>query len=162
MRLEEALDLGDAPDALRTALFGLARIGLFEEQATTLDEDGHLSAPDIFFSQNYEEAQRSAGAWRRVRDVLDEWREACPPENRSVFDTLADNTLPREGERHYDAFHAIQGDGKEYAAISRLYLISKCGLALEYADMMLDGVTFERDGRVRSSQAPNTEDLWGF
>lgn len=161
MLLDQPLDLGSAPDALRTALYTFARIGLDAGTDTSLDEDGHFADPTVGYHPEIEKLQEAAGAWRHVRETLDKWRAQCPPENIGVFDSAADALLPRDGERHWDAFHLIQGTGEEYRAMSRLYLISVQGIADEYADMMLDGVVFTVNGRI-ASVVEQSEDPWEF
>lgn len=161
MLLDQPLDLGSAPGALRTALYTFARIGLDAGTDTSLDEDGHFADPSVGDHPEVEKLQEAAGAWRHVRETFDKWRAQCPPENIEAFDATAEELLPRDGDGHWDAFHLIQGTGEEYRALSRLYLISVQGIASEYADMMLGGVTFASDGRITSS-VQKTEDPWEF
>ena len=160
MQLDRPLDLGSIPDALRTALYTFARLNLTDAD-TTVDENGHLAAPESFSHPEYDKLEEAAGAWRAVRETLDKWRAQCPPENLAAFDALTDEVLPREGSRHYDAFHLIRGTGEEYRVLSRLYLISVQGIAGEYASMMLDGVSFASDGRITSAPE-KTDDPWEF
>lgn len=161
MLLDQPLDLGSAPDALRTALYTFARIGLDAGTDTSLDEDGHFADPSVGYHPEVEKLQEAAGAWRHVRETLDRWRAQCPPENISVFDSAADALLPRDVDGHWDAFHIIQSTGEEYRAMSHLYLISVQGIASEYAEMMLDGVVFTVNGRI-ASVVEQSEDPWEF
>lgn len=158
--LDQPLDLGQAPTALRTALYTFARISL-SGQDTSLDKGGDFVDPSIGYHPEIEKLQEAATAWRHVRATFDEWRAQCPPENLSAFDSAAGDLLPLEGDQHYDAFYFIQGTGEEYRALSRLYLISVQGIASEYADMMLDGVAFSSEGHITSA-AQQTRNPWEF
>lgn len=161
MLLDQPLDLGSTPDALRTALYTFARLGLAGDTDTSLDGDGDFVDSSIGYHPEIEKLQEAAGAWRHVRETFVQWRAQCPPENIEAFDAAAEELLPRAGSRHYDAFRIIQGTGEEYRVLSRLYLISVQGIAGEYAGMMLDGVIFASDGRITSS-VRKTEDPWEF
>ncbi len=161
MQLDEPLDLGDAPSALRSALYTFACADL-TGRGVSFGPDGDISVTARATDPEHTKLEAAAVQWRVACGTVDSWRAQCPEGNLPRFDALASTVLPREPDAFYDAFMCIQGVGEEFRVMSMLYLLGVNGIALEYAHMMLEGVNFTRDGRIRNATPKGSFEDWSF